>query len=167
MSQSTRVIFLDFDGVLTLELERPGVDGATAYKFSGLDPEKILLLNEVIARTGACVVVSSSWKRGRTASQLQGVLEHHGFRGAVIGTTPDLPGEAERPGSMRGHEIATWLDAHPEVTAFVMLDDGRHTSGLARIEERLVQTTSAGGLEREHVERIVVLLGGLDERSSR
>lgn len=158
-----KVVFLDIDGVLRREIARPGVDGATAYKFSGFDPVCVGHLNAICRRTGASVVVSSSWKRNATAETLAAVLLAAGFLGNVCGRTPDLPGEVEHPGSMRGYEIAVWLGRSvalgARVESFVMLDDGAHTSGLAWLAAQLVQTTSTGGLQPEHVERAVALLG--------
>ena len=50
-----RVIFLDVDGELTY----------SSYKNNetqNIDPEKILLVKEICDRTGAKVVISSSWR---------------------------------------------------------------------------------------------------------
>lgn len=150
-----KAIFLDMDGVLTLELERPGVNGATAYKFSSIDADRVALLNEIVRRTGADVVISSTWKH-RGALEMQRLLNLTGFMGEVVSVTPTLPGT---PGPVRGHEIAFWLyQRATEVTSFVMLDDGEHTSGIPWIASRLVKTESAVGLTPAHVEAAVEIL---------
>lgn len=158
-----KVIFLDFDGVLRLELARPGVGGATAYQFGDFDPAAVERLNAIAFKGRAGVVVSSSWKRSHDVPALEAVLRRAGYAGPCYGATPDLPGEAERPGSMRGFEIAVWLAARvaagSPVEAFVMIDDGRHTSCLPWLDARLVQPQSAAGLQDEHVLQAVALLG--------
>lgn len=153
-----KVIFLDFDGVLRREMERPGVNGATAYRFGDFDQAAVARLNAIASRTGASVVVTSSWKRSRDDANLADLLRAAGYTGPFCGSTPNLPGESERPGGMRGHEIAAWIAEHAPLDAFVMIDDGPHTSGLAWLTARFVQTASADGLQDEHVERAVALL---------
>lgn len=47
-----KVIFLDFDGVITTEKSR-----------WCLDKDKMLLLKRIVDATGAKIVISSSWRR--------------------------------------------------------------------------------------------------------
>jgi HAD domain in Swiss Army Knife RNA repair proteins len=154
-----RVVFLDFDGVLNHEAfyraKGPGV--------LGLDPTRVALVNEIVARTGAHVVVSSTWRMGTTLSSLRDTLGSVGFTGRVIGKTPDLSAQWKE-GSLvmaakeRGDEIQAWIDGfrrHP-VASFVILDDD---GDMAHLKHRLVRTTFAEGLTREHVERAVEMLG--------
>jgi len=114
---SIPIVFLDFDGVLSVELERPeaagGPPGVTAYKFSPLLPEKMELLNELVRRAGARVVVSSSWRRGKDRHQMYAIMRKHGFQGpryleewVCVDVTPVLDGIL--PGAGRGHEIACY-----------------------------------------------------------
>ena len=86
-----RVIFLDFDGVLA--------PIRTWDRYGDLEPACIDVLNEIIARTGADVVVSSTWRHGTTVSELQAMLDAHGFAGRVLDTTPTVG-----PGAGRGDE---------------------------------------------------------------
>ena len=149
-----KIVFLDIDGVISLELERPGVNGATAYKFSGLDSTRIERLNEVVNATGAKVVVSSSWKKRRTAEQLHDYFVERGFEGEIIDVTPTLDGIG--PGQGRGHEIQYWIYQNWPVDAFVIFDDGYD---MVHLMDHLVQTESALGLQPHHVERAKILLG--------
>src|SRR5437879_13872640 len=91
-----RVIFLDIDGVLA-PIRRWD-------RYGDLDPACIQVLNEIAARGGADVVVSSTWRYGKTVVELQALLASQGFTGCVVDTTPTGP-----PGSDRGGEIAGWL----------------------------------------------------------
>lgn len=160
-----RVLFLDFDGVLNsadyMKHRR------TIRRPSGhaIDAPTIPRLNAIIARTGAKVVVSSSWRHGLDAKRLGEILALHGFTGEVIGTTPDcaepfvLSTHGIVRATERGYEIQAWLDLHPEVTCFAIVDDD---SDMVHLAHRHVQTTWAMGMLDEHVERLVALL--TDER---
>src|SRR5438445_12463071 len=75
-----RVIFLDVDGVLA-PIRRWD-------RYGDLDPACIQVLNEIAARGGADVVVSSTWRHGKTVAELQVMLESKGFTGCVLDRTP-------------------------------------------------------------------------------
>src|SRR6185503_9190594 len=94
-----RVVFLDIDGVLA-PIRRWD-------RYGDLDPACIQVLNEIVARGSADVVVSSTWRHGKTVAELQEILEAEGFTGFVLDKTPT--GE---PGADRGEEIAAWLTEH-------------------------------------------------------
>src|SRR5713101_2329269 len=75
-----RVIFLDIDGVLA-PIRRWD-------RYGDLDPACIQVLNGIVARAEANVVVSSTWRYGKTAPELQEMLEAEGFKGCVLDKTP-------------------------------------------------------------------------------
>jgi hypothetical protein len=87
------VIFLDIDGVLA-PIRRWD-------RYGDLDPVCIQVLNEIVARTAAGVVVSSTLRSGKTARELQEILDAQRFTGCVLDKTPT--GAA---GAGRGEEIA-------------------------------------------------------------
>ena len=78
-----RVIFLDIDGVLA-PIRRWD-------RYGDLDPVCIQVLNEIVARGGADVVVSSTWRYARTVTQMQAMLDAEGFSGSVLDKTPTGP----------------------------------------------------------------------------
>src|SRR5262249_55331441 len=84
-----RVIFLDIDGVLAPILRWD--------RYGDLDPACIQVLNTIMALGDADVVVSSTWRHGKTVAELQAMLEAQGFTGCVLDTTPAGP-----PGAGRG-----------------------------------------------------------------
>jgi HAD domain in Swiss Army Knife RNA repair proteins len=136
-----RIIFLDIDGVLA-PIRRWD-------RYGDLDPACIQVLNEIVARGGAHVVVSSTWRHGKTVAELQAMLDAQGFTGSVLDKTP-----AGAPGADRGDEIAAWLAKHA-VGGFVIIDD--HVDmGALRIH--LVQTHPARGLQPADVPRAVAAL---------
>ena len=136
-----RVIFLDIDGVLA-PIRRWD-------RYGDLDPACIRVLNEIVAGGEADVVVASTWRHGKTAAELQAILQSQGFTGSVVGTTP-----SNIPGACRGDEIAAWLAEHA-VGGYVIIDDHADMGELA---PHLVQTHPAHGLQPSDVPRALAML---------
>ena len=147
-------VFLDIDGVLNhfafwKKLREDGVE----HRIHMLCPVAMGRLNTLLVATGAKVVVSSTWRLGRTIEELQSVLEDSGFKGEVVGMT--MVGHpnraiAERLHRVRGDQIANWVAAHMEDgDRFVIFDDD---SDMGPMLPWLVQTTPEIGLLDEHVE---------------
>jgi hypothetical protein len=169
-----RVLFLDIDGVLnSAEYMR---DRRTRRRPTPhpIDATTVPRLNSITDRTGAAIVVSSTWRlapEGNYATptdRMRDILSTHGVTGDVIGCTPylihnvgDGPMVVQRA---RGDEIQAWMDCWESfgvelnediVESFAILDDG---SDMAHLRPWLVQTTWDRGLQDEHVERAVSLL---------
>lgn len=162
-----KVIFLDIDGVL--------LPGEYLYKTGNnyaLSPTCCSRLDRLITETGAKIVISSAWRLGRLCEpmmNLEGVsifLRSHGVQCSVVGLTPY--GSKRVPVSLkfsmrgaceRGHEIADWLDEHPEVEKFVIIDDD---ADMAHLKEYLVKTDFLTGLQDDHVERAIEILNRSD-----
>src|SRR5262245_41729269 len=104
-----RVIFLDFDGVLAPIREWD--------RYGDLEPACVEVLNEIVTQAGADVVVSSTWRYGKTVAELQAILDAHGFTGCVLDKTPAIESGADR-----ADEIAAWLAEHA-VKSYVIIDD--------------------------------------------
>jgi hypothetical protein len=135
------VVFLDIDGVLA-PIRRWD-------RYGDLDPGCIRVLNEIVAGAGADVVVSSTWRHGKTVTELQEMLEAEGFIGCVIDKTPT--GE---PGADRGDEIAAWLAEHA-VGGYVIIDDH---GNMGELGTRLVLTHPACGLQPADAPRAIEIL---------
>jgi HAD domain in Swiss Army Knife RNA repair proteins len=136
-----RVIFLDIDGVLAPIRHWD--------RYGDLDPACIQVLNEIVTRGGADVVVSSTWRYGKTVAELQAMLDAEGFTGRVLDKTP-----TGAPGADRGEEIAAWLTEHP-VSGYVILDD--HVD-MGQLRAHLVQTQPAQGLQPADATRALAML---------
>lgn len=160
--EKKKVIFLDVDGVLAYEnYHNKGT--------SSIDTRKVVLLKEICDRTGAAVVISSSWRGSRTIIPsvywtLISILEKNGIK--VLGNTPFVSqkgaDEICRAGS-RVFEIMKWLEKN-KTDNFVILDDadwGLEEAGFAACWVQPVWFGD-GGLKREHVEKAVEILGELD-----
>jgi hypothetical protein len=107
---AVKVIFLDIDGVLNTRktVERwqgcIGIDQVLANRFARLQQA-----------TAASVVLSSTW---RVSRDWRATMRKNGVVG-IIDRTPDLRDRT------RGEEIQAWLNAHPEVQLYAILDDVR------------------------------------------
>src|SRR5580704_1070625 len=107
-----QIVFLDFDGVLIPS------DGITISRKPS--PSCISALNGITEKTGAQIVVSSSWRHTGSIDELRALLRAWGIRATVIGKTPAIHGRDVT----RAQEIAAWLKAHRDgVECFAILDD--------------------------------------------
>jgi hypothetical protein len=136
-----RVIFLDIDGVLA-PIRRWD-------RYEDLDAACVQVLNEIVARAGADVVVSSTWRYGKTVAELQEMLNAQGFTGCVVDKTP-----VGSPGATRGEEIAAWL-AERSVDGFVIIDDH---GDMGELWPHLVQTHPAHGLRADDARHAIAKL---------
>src|SRR3990172_6243079 len=110
------ILFLDLDGCLNSELffiSRQQDIIHKKYPLSELDPNSIQLLNALIKETFSKVVISSTWRLGRTIQQLQDILNAVGFEGEIIGKTPVLNQKGDWV--VRGNEIHAWLQENQEL----------------------------------------------------
>ena len=149
-----KVIFLDFDGVLNSRRYLLNC-GETDL---AIDPAKMAVLKEIVDATGAKLVLSTSWREHWSAvpeecshigQRINEIFSDHGMQ--IFDKTPKLPARAE--------EIKNWLDAHPETTNFVVLDDmflgGDFLTG------HFVKTSFyAEGLGKPEAEEAIAILKG-------
>ncbi len=155
----SRVVFLDFDGVLNHiafyrgelaeERKRAAATGETPPP--PFDPACITRLHDMLISSGASVVVSSSWRIESSVARLSALLaKKRGFAGSIVGMTPELDDD-------RGHEIRAWLAALPAPpAAWVVIDD----EDVAGVDGHFVQTSfEDGGLTDVKVDEALRVLG--------
>lgn len=115
-----KVIFLDIDGVLNVIPEDHDEFGGTFHT------RFVDNLRRIIEETGAKIVISSSWRFGGL-ERMKKMWEFRGLPGEVIGITPDLwrnvKDEDFHEKLKRGDEVQSWLDTHPNIENYVILDD--------------------------------------------
>lgn len=156
-----KAIFLDIDGVVStpssMRLNAALGREPEEYRY---DRMSLAYLGQLAARTGAVVVLSSSWREdldsrdpvlAAIVANLLGQLEAVGA--PVHDVTPRLIG------GDRSAEIGAWLEAHP-CEAYVIIDDR------ARFEERpevaeghLVLIENSDGIRQQHFARALAILG--------
>ncbi len=151
-----KIIFLDIDGVLNsrrYDAQRTQTDG-------NIDPACLTLLASLVKRTGARIVLTSSWRThwdpcgngsdavGRSLAQ---IFSENG--------TPLFSKTPVRHAMSRSLEIAAWMALRDDIEAFVILDDMRF--GWGRLEPFLVRTdyNIGCGLGASHVDRAAAILG--------
>lgn len=108
-----KLIFLDVDGVLNMH----GSGGLFT-----LNKKRLRLLEKIVKETGAEVVVSSTWRNYPDhMKKLMRCLNYRGIKVSGITKRLGLASDGER--YYRGHEIQDYLDNHPEIENYVILDD--------------------------------------------
>lgn len=167
-----KIIFLDFDGVITTM--------ATRY---ALCPHKCALLQQIIDRTGAKIVVSSSW-RGEDAEDTIADLKKIPtcFKPFVPSWVDEIIGVTIRSyryirdgihlGIPRGVEIKQWIDTHMHRDEngkyqrkkigvdyqYIILDDD--SDMLLEHAEHFIHTDGLLGMSESDAVRAVCILNG-------
>jgi hypothetical protein len=149
------LVFMDFDGCLNSEeADKAGrLVQVSSLRSDLMDPEAVARLNRIIELTGAKVVVTSTWRCCGTVEKMQSHLEIAGFKGEVVGLTPDLFGIV--PQRTRGTEVQAWMDDNAFTGNFVIIDDEEEFGELDRF---LIRTSKETGLLEEHVDQAVKIL---------
>lgn len=148
-----KVLFLDVDGVLNTTKSR------SLYSLS-----KPLLrrLQTIVEQTNCKIVLSSTWRKHPEAlRRLKRTLEYRGM--SIYDVTPVFWRDEEGNRLYRGHEIQHWLDDHPEVISYCIVDDD--SDMLDNQLRNFVQTDPDYGLTDVLVYRIVYRMNN-NENSS-
>lgn len=143
----TKVLFLDIDGPM-IPRRAFYLQGQTLV-VSKFDPVAAALLNEVLAKTGAKLVISSTW--GKLGIEtVKPVLEENGISWESVHQDWVTPRKypLARPG-----EIKLWLANHPEITHWASLDDEE-----LDLDDRNVKVTFDDGMLTQHYHKLLELL---------
>jgi hypothetical protein len=169
---SERILFLDFDGVLNCATWF-AVTSKTQYRkargkakadlkaqardaaLRAIDPAAVMLVDQILERSGADVCVSSTWRINWTEDELTLMLRERGFCGEIVGRTPNHGHRRDLDNTnRRGSEIQAWLDEN-HAESFCILDD---SDDMGHLLPRLVRTEWLFGLQPAHVDQCVDLL---------
>lgn len=129
-----KIIFLDIDGPLvnrrSMFIER--IDD----NYEQFDPLAVQMINDVVRKTNAKIVISSSWRESdlslfpnktvgihlrKHCIELNGMIDafHTDWNTPIISCFSDTVGYFET----RPQEVQVWLNSHPETTKFCIVDD--------------------------------------------
>jgi len=136
------IIFLDIDGVLNSDTYHKSVN--TKLKdWSRFDPQSVKMITSLIQDFNTKIVISSLW---RLVAKKQLAIElkksdltkylHNDW------STPIL----EPP--HRGKEIKLWLEAHSDISDFIIIDDDEDV--LPEHNSKFIKTTMEEGFQAVH-----------------
>ena len=153
-----KVIFLDFDGVIT----------TVASKWH-LDTDKMLLVKRICDETSAKIVISSSWRRFTLEDTFNMLSEYEQsgkevpfiLRDYVIGITAHM--YAFKEGNVHAHydlprgcEISRYLTEHKDISKYVILDDD--TDMLLEQAPYFINTNMGLGISEQDIEKAIEIL---------
>lgn len=139
-----KVLFLDIDGV---------VNNATTSQrhrgFIGIDPMMAFTVGKIQLDTGCEVVLSSSWRVWP-----ESIKEVEKQVVPLFDITPDFKGKTDR-----GCEVKAWLEKHPDVTRYAILDDNADFHP----DQHLFKTSWPFGITEDIARAVTEYLNGDDE----
>lgn len=141
-----KVIFLDIDGVMNRR------DTAPRTRSAGFDPVPISCLNEILAATGASIVVTGALGHAMYLDDLKLFFQHSGISGDVI------IGVTEFGGGTRGEDITAWLDEHPDHREYYIVIDDAGIEDIRPHGSRFIKTDWNTGLTPACIPHAVRLL---------
>jgi len=169
-----KIIFLDIDGVLQPDVQKRfshNLDelkqkfiaqnkefetldkydlGAVYYDW---DQTAIALLKQLCEKTGAKFVISSDWRINKNLQKLKLLFSIHGMEEYVFDTLPNKWTDLHR-----SQEIQNHLQAHEEITRFVVIDDTYASEFNRDFPSKFVHTRWA--FNAEDYAKAVKILGG-------
>ena len=154
------VLFLDIDGVLCTPLSvRLSWLLRRPMERQLFDPIALVLLRRLVRRTGARIVLSSSWRYSMADSDpmMQAIAEHF-YRTLNANRTP-VAELAPMLGLSKGEEIAAWLAEHPGVVYAILDDRTDEFSATPQLRPRLVLVDGMRGLRPVDYRQALALLG--------
>lgn len=146
-----KVLFLDIDGVVNCATTSQRHRG-----YIGIDPYMAFLVGKIVLDTDCKVVLSSSWRNFHD----DGIAEITKQVTPIFDRTCDTFRVAEDVWSNRGEEIQEWLNRHPEVTRYAILDDDTAAGDSKELQENYFQTLWDIGITPEIAEAVTKHLNG-------
>lgn len=147
------IIFLDFNGVLD-----------TYENMDVINPDNLQRLKTIVAETNSKVVISSSLKNsyyytGHFSKHLLSIIRQiEEAKIEIIGITPKA--------NSREEEIQLYLDSHPEVEKFCIIDDDYYMDIFREHMVKLPSQLTLGqeGLDDYHMNMAINILKGNNKK---
>ena len=138
-----KVLFLDIDGVVNRAGTRQRYRG-----FMGIDPFLASMVGKIILDTGAAVVLTSTWRHFQGGRE---EVDRHVYKTFDVTPIADT--------GFRGEEVKMWLDEHPEVTRYAIVDDDSDFYA----DQPLFKTNWQTGITDEVAQQVTEFLNRRDD----
>ena len=156
-----KVIFLDVDGVLNSE------EFLKNNPDQLIDKNKVSILKNIIDKTGAVLVMTSTWKlwfddnmmpRGGYSKRFYDIFSLFDIK--LFGKTPDFSTEEIKMTKTFSHvkskEIIQWLNSNKNVEQYIVIDDLDLRD--EEINKHLVRTDGSIGITEEDAKRVIKMI---------
>lgn len=162
-----KIIFLDIDGVINTKEWHSKMTKDTPKDEYGyaFDPMAVANLAHIIDKTGADIVISSSWKF-YGVPKLREMWKKRNLPGTILDITPNTISDEMllnanldefQLGVCRGNEIKEWLSRHEDIISnYVIIDD--FDDMLSEQEDHVVLTESLIGITEWDAEKAIKIL---------
>jgi hypothetical protein len=162
-----KIIFLDIDGVINTKEWHSKMTKDTPKDEYGyaFDPIAVANLAHIIDKTGADIVISSSWKF-YGVPKLREMWKKRNLPGTILDITPNTISDEMllnanldefQLGVCRGNEIKEWLSRHEDIISnYVIIDD--FDDMLSEQEDHVVLTESLIGITEWDAEKAIKIL---------
>lgn len=146
-----KVIFLDIDGVLNSFRTAHAYDGypSSRSEYDKFDDVAVTLIRDLCVKNDIKVVLSSTWRLDKNWKKLENTLKI-----PLLDRTPYLSVSTRVD---RGREIAIWLEDHPEVTVYAIIDDD--SDMLEEQKPFFVHTCYKNGFSYDNYEQLRKIFG--------
>jgi hypothetical protein len=170
-----KIIFLDHDSVMCLSHNQGSrhkkwkkwniKNGITSmnkmdvhHRFDNFDKKAVKILNEILLKTNAEIVVSSDWKKYATLDELNDFYIKQGVIKGPVSITPSFSDPDLE--SNRCLEIKKWLEVN-KVSNWVAVDDLRLNEGDNKIDLFVLCDDDSLGIKKSGVkEKVIDILNG-------
>ena len=150
-----KIIFLDFDGVMTT---RNFVEGLyhQGKKYTDIfgtifKQDSVELLKDIIENTDAHIVITSDWRNHFGLIGLKIMWFYRKLPGSIYGILP-------KGYKARTTLIEEWLLNHKNVTAYVIIDDLPENQFMPKQRDFLLSINPHTGLNHEISQKAILLL---------
>jgi len=152
-----KVIFCDVDGVLN----NPKTRGHTPTGFMGVSNDLIRNLKKLVEYSGARIVLSSDWRLTRDDPEHRKDYRYLTRKLKSIAGLEIFDHTDDISWNQRGQEIRKYLNDHPDINGYVVLDDEPfRTFQIFGVASNLVLTVPDMGLTDADIERAAMILSG-------
>ena len=160
-----KVIFLDIDGVLNANEDFGGRNkpNPSIHGILGVTTARIKRLKQIVDKTDAKIVLTSSWKEAYINNtkyhvDIYGKYLREKLRKSNVYIFDTTLNYESKGSEYRGAGIKAWLNAHKNVTNWIVLDDEIFCDYDKDIMNHLIKTSYETGLTDELVNKAIDML---------